>query len=228
MENIRLQISDFKPQYSQKYSVGAMVVDDSVEVWTDDKGEEHSSLEFDNEFGEGHYIAKPGDIVLEGTQGEHWIVPQAKFQKKYELDGKEIDMGTIAKGSSLADNFTTVATKDSKAITWAVQISEADAQITTPEGQQLTANNSAFQHGGGDFICCSDDGGKPSFEWGCWPVNGSVFVNTYELADIEYDLDFHEADDLLSGEAGFASSIQGQETDSHDTISSDDKNIEDR
>ena len=189
MNDVRLQLSDFEPYYSQIYSVGAMVVD--------------KEFEFDNELGEGHYEAKPGDIVLEGTQGEHLIVPASKLigdKAKYEIDGHPIDLDMIAKGHSLDTEFTQVSTKESKAITWAAQVVEPDVHITSPEGHQLTANNSAYEHGGGDFICCSDNNGKPSFEWGCWPVNGSVFVNTYELADIEYDLDFHEADDLLEGD----------------------------
>lgn len=187
MAKVQLSLEDFKPYVAAEYSVGAMVVDDSVQVWTDADGVEHSSFEFDNEFGEGHYVCKPGDIVLEGTRGEHWVVPQDRFEKKYEMNGERIDMGDIARGTSLDDAFTTVDTRSSDNITWAARVTEMDATVVTPDGRELTVNNSEYTHGDGDFVCCGDNDGKPTFEWGGWPVNGEVFDNTYVEAGSRVD-----------------------------------------
>ena len=201
MKEVKLAVCDFKPYEAKIYNVGAMVVD--------------KEFEFDNELGEGHYTCKPGDIVLEGTMGEHWPVPASKLvgdNAKYEIDGHPIDLDSIAKGHSLDTEFTTITTKESKAITWAARVTDPDITIFSPEGHKLTANNSQFEHGGGDYICCSDDNGSPSFTWGCWPVNGQVFGNTYELSkQIEYG--FHEADDLLSGAGTFETPVTGETRD---------------
>lgn len=183
MARVKLELEDFKPYVAAEYSVGAMVVDDSVQVWTDADGVEHSTFEFDNEFGEGHYVCKPGDIVLEGTRGEHWVVPQDRFEKKYEMNGERIDMGDIARGTSLGDSFTMVDTRSSDNVTWAARVTEVGATVVTPDGRELTVNNPDYDHGAGDMVCCGDDNGKPTFEWGGWPVNGEVFERTYVEAD---------------------------------------------
>lgn len=195
MNSINLKIEDFKPYQSKIYSVGAMLVDDTVKYWKDETGE-HSTFEFDNELGEGHYYCEPGDIVLEGTKGEHWVVPASKVigdKAKYVIDGKEIDISQIAKGHSLDVDFTKVTTKESNAITWAVQVHENNVGVVSPEGHQLIVNSEGVSHGDGDFICCADDGGKPNFEWGVWPVNGEVFENTYKDAELDYQLGFGDA-----------------------------------
>lgn len=171
MSKVDLKISDFKPYCHRMYSVGAMMADEA--------------FGFDNEFGEGHYDVKPGDIILEGTKREHWVVPESRLvgdKAKYEIDGNPISLSQIAKGHSLDTVFTRIATKRSDAVTWAAQVKEKDVTVFSPEGYELHANRSGYAHGGGDFICCSDNNGKPSFEWGCWPVNGEVFESTYRPA----------------------------------------------
>lgn len=173
MQKVDLQTSNFNPYCEKIYFVGAMVVD--------------KQFEFNNEFGEGHYLAKTGDIILKGTCGEHWIVPISKVvgeKAKYEMNGNPINISEITRGHALDADFTTIASKESKTIIWATRITKADVQVVSPEGRVLTVNNSKYEHGEGDMICCSDNDGKPSFESGYWVVNGMVFENTYKLAEI--------------------------------------------
>ncbi len=173
MPKCELKLEDFEPYVAKLYSIGAMVAD--------------APFTFDNEFGEGTYEVKPGDIILEGTCGEHWVAPVSKLvgeKAKYEIDGKAIDLADIARGHSLDTEFTKIDTKESTAITWAFRVPReySDIELSDGNGHTLIANASGYNHGYGDYICCCDNGGKPTLEWGSWPVNGNVFPKTYEFA----------------------------------------------
>lgn len=160
--------SEVQPFVPKIYTIGAMVADEP--------------FEFDNEFGEGHYSVKPGDIILEGTRGEHWVVPDSKLvgpKAKYvfgeEPTGADIDLKDIAHGHSLDTEFTHITTKPSTAITWAVFTNEP-VDVVSPEGDVLHAK-------AGYAICMGDNNGSPEPSWGCWPVKEEVFNDTYEPAD---------------------------------------------
>ena len=175
MKEFKIQDVSFEPYVAKHYSVGVMVAD--------------APFTFKNEFGEGTYDVQPGDIILEGTCGEHWVVPVSKVEgpkAKYERDGKPIDISEVARGHSLDVEFTKIDTKESSAVTWAfrVPVEFSDVPLDAGNGKLLIANSSGYSHGFGDYICCGDNNGQPRLEWGMWPVNGNVFPRTYEFAGV--------------------------------------------
>lgn len=128
------------------------------------------------------YEVNPGDIILNGTMGELWRVPKEKLVKKYEnLDGTPIDPSAVEPGV-----FHTIRTKMSKDISWCIQVPiyEGPFETTTEQGDVLKGNREGVRHGQGDYIFMADNGGKPEPSWGAWVVNGNVFANTYQAAEI--------------------------------------------
>ena len=126
------------------------------------------------------YEGKAGEIVLRGTVGEEWIIPLKKLSKYMNMDGSDINLEAIS-----PDMWIRIQTRESDAITWMVQIPvSVQGEVQTERGDILKVNNPKVEHGDGDWVCCCDDGGKPTLEWGAWVVNGNVVTNTYKEASI--------------------------------------------
>lgn len=122
------------------------------------------------------YDGKPGEIVLRGTQGEEWIIPTKKLSKYCTMDGQDIDIEGIS-----PDEYIRIKTRQSDSITWMVQIPVSETgEVTTERGDILKVNRPGVPHGDGDWVCCCDDNGQPTLEWGCWVVNGEVVKKTYQ------------------------------------------------
>ena len=129
------------------------------------------------------YLAKKGEIVLKGTMSEEWVIPQKKLSKYEYLDGKKISY------EKLLTDYVRAQTADSSAITWMIQIpTSITGEVTTERGDTLKVNcpvnrkGQEVPHGDGDWVCCCDNNGAPTLEWGCWVVNGEVVKRTYRQA----------------------------------------------
>ena len=122
------------------------------------------------------YNGHTGEIVLRGTCGEPWIIPSKKLSKYEMLDGTPIDPDKLPK-----DEWIRIRTRVSSSVTWMVQVPVSQTgEVKTERGDVLQCNRTGVDHGDGDWICCADDGGKPTLEWGCWVVNGVVQKRTYQ------------------------------------------------
>ncbi len=162
IELLKKQAAPFVPQI---YCVDARVVGapEKVYNWLED----------------AEYDCQPGEIILRGTVDEEWRIRKDRLSK-YELpNGEEL------KYQALSDRYRSIRTKKSNAVTWMVQIPlSISGSVKTSEGDELKFNiptNSKGQevaHGRGDFLCFSDDNGKPGKD--CWVVNGLVALNTYK------------------------------------------------
>lgn len=131
------------------------------------------------------YNGKAGEIVLRGTMGEQWIIPEKKLAKYENLDGSDLLYPAIP-----AD-FTRIQTRMSgtPAPVWMIKIPlETKGEVITERGDTLKVNcpvnrrGQNVPHADGDFIVCCDDNGRPAPEWGCWVVNGCVVEKTYRPA----------------------------------------------
>ena len=133
-------------------------------------------------------------FVLTGTVGEQWIVDAAKLAKTYTFDN-----GMPITPDSLKARASKMKTKDGKIhivvkrfkintqvgaaqpINWAIFVPKRYIfQIPTAWGDVLTVNAPGVPHGSGDFIVCSDGGGRPNLN-DRWVVNGEIFSDTYDM-----------------------------------------------
>ena len=133
-----------------------------------------TAIEYDNEFGEGHYNLEAGDPILEGTRMEHWSPVWDKITKKYlYCNGDTIDPEELP-----FDRWVWIQTSPdegerSKNITWAMNphlISDEPFEING-----LVIDPSV------DMLCMGGDANSPTTEWGFWPVKVDIFKDTYEL-----------------------------------------------
>ena len=131
-----------------------------------------------NELEDVTYEGHKGEIVLKGTVGEQWIIPTQKLAKYCKMDGSEINLNEVT-----PDTWVHIQTRESAAVPWMVQVPvDIKGQVTTERGDTLQVNREGVPHAEGDWVCCCDDGGKPTLEWGTWVVNGCVAKNTYQPA----------------------------------------------
>lgn len=161
---LKIDITKMVPVVARLYTLRVMVLPCDMQVY--------------NYLEDVLYDGKPGEIVLKGTVGEDWIIPAKKLSKYCFMDGSDINMADLEHG-----RWYEIQTRDSAAITWMVQIPlDQTGEVTTGRGDVLKVNRPGVPHAEGDWIACSDDGGKPTLEWGAWVVNGAVVKNTYKPA----------------------------------------------
>jgi len=123
------------------------------------------------------YHSKAGEIVLRGTCGEEWIIPQKKLKKYIHMDGRELIYEDIP------SSYIRIQTAPSKDVTWMAQVpTYITGSVTTERGDELKFNREGVDHGTGDWICFCDDNGTPTLDWGMWVVNGNVIKKTYAPA----------------------------------------------
>lgn len=167
--NIEKKLAEAVPMVAQHYQLKIRVLekDENIFNWLEDVV----------------YSGKAGEIVLKGTVGEEWIIPQKKLSKYVFMDGSSIAL------EQLTTEYTDIQTTDSDAVTWMVRVpTTITGEVTTERGDALKVNcpvnrkGQEVPHGDGDWICCCDNDGVPTLEWGCWVVNGEVVQRTYKPA----------------------------------------------
>ena len=114
-------------------------------------------------------------FILSGTQGEQWVIDEGKLTTTYVTQGIKLrDDGYL--------EWTRITTRQDNTINWAfhVPLSVQNMPVQTSWGDILYANRTGVKHGSGDFLVCSDAGGRPNLQ-DVWIVNGMIFPNTYDL-----------------------------------------------
>ena len=140
---------------------------------------------------QANYITTPEkQFVLIGTVGEQWVIDAAKLAKTYTFpDGSPITQARLKRmcipymhngvQTGVIREFRVVSKEGP--INWAVHVPlNYCFQIPTAWGDMLTVNAPGIQHGSGDFLVCSNRGGRPNIN-DRWVVNGAVFPSTYDI-----------------------------------------------
>ncbi len=167
-ENIKIEslLENAIPMVSKIYNLHIRVLakDELVYNWLEDT----------------EYQGKAGEIVLKGTKGEEWIIPEKKLAKYEYTNGSPITY------KSLTAEYQPIKTVESDAVTWLIQIpKDIKGEVVTERGDVLNVNRDfnrkgqKVPHADGDSVAVADDGGKPNLDWGPWVVNGEVVKNTY-------------------------------------------------
>ena len=104
------------------------------------------------------------NVKLIGTVDEEWLTSEAKLYSTYDVeDGVAYP-------------------KEDGNIVWCI-LADGCEQVATSWGDVLTANRDGVPHGDGDVIAYADDNYSPNYD-DAWVINGLVFENTYEPADM--------------------------------------------
>lgn len=144
-----------------------------------------------NKLEQSHYVTTPGNrIVVIGTVGEKWVIPDNKLITSYIFPNKEpITLNNLRSMIEVQKingvNHETIRPFKILNIegepNWAVKVPvNIVFQLPTAWGAILTVNSPGIPHGTGDYIVCGDCGGYPNMA-DRWVVNGEIFPHTYDM-----------------------------------------------
>lgn len=124
-------------------------------------------------------------FVLSGTVGEQWVIDVGKMAKTYSFaDGSPITPDALKRRmqGDVIDWIQLKTLPGGGGLNWAFYLPAniMNLPVKTSWGDTLMANRPGVEHGVGDFLVCSDAGGKPNLS-DMWVVNGQVFPNTYDM-----------------------------------------------
>ena len=159
--------SNYKRTRKKDYELWARVCPAGVKI--------HNFLE-----NADYVTSTENQVVLSGTLGEQWVIPNAELVKRYRtLEGYSITEKTVKR---MKEQWVKVRPNPSMGILFACFVpSFQQGIIQTAQGIQLAINNPSVSHGKGDFIVCmANPNGTPNLN-NRWVVNGSVFATTYDI-----------------------------------------------
>lgn len=136
--------------------------------------------------GASYTTDKNRQFVMSGTLGEQWVIDIKKLVSTYVLaDGREItaDVLNSKKANKAGEiDWMRLKTRRNGQKNWAIMLpaSVKNYPVQTSRGDTLIANRAGVAHGLGDFLVCSDAGGRPNFN-DMQVVNGIVFPTTYDM-----------------------------------------------
>lgn len=144
-----------------------------------------------NKFEGSKYVTDNNkQFVLSGTCGEQWVIDAAKMAKTYVFaNGERITPSSLrsrmlASGEIDWIKLKTITDENIRVSNWALFLPlnnrTVGFPVNTSWGDVLYANRSGVSHGKGDFLVCSDDGGRPNLK-DVWVVNGNIFATTYDM-----------------------------------------------
>lgn len=123
-------------------------------------------------------------FVISGTVGETWVIDEKKLMTTYcFLDDKPItpeELKNRTKNGII--DWMHLKTITNETTNWAFYLpaSVRNLPVKTSWGDVLLANRDGIGHGKGDFLVCSDAGGRPNLN-DMWVVNGNIFPTTYSM-----------------------------------------------